>query len=122
MAAIRFELDTNVLQFSKGIQYPVHKPQEKLQVVDRSDGGTLQVEDLGPVIREFPIVFKGLPLADYEALMIWHDQICNGAVNVFSYFDENGISHNVRMLTTKIDFPETSYQRFSGELLLEVVG
>ena len=42
MAAIRFELGANVLQFSKGIQYPVQKPVEKMQVVDRSAGGELR--------------------------------------------------------------------------------
>lgn len=122
MAAIRFELGANVLQFSKGIQYPVQKPVEKLQVVDRTGGGSLQVEDLGVVISQFPIVFKNLPLDDYNGLMYWHDQICNGAEHKFTYYDEEGNPHTVTCLTSKIDFPQTSYQRYSGELLLEVDG
>lgn len=122
MAAIKFVLGTNVLQFSKGIQYPVSKPVEKLQVIDRTGGGTLQVEELGVTIRQFPITFKGLPLADYEALLNWHGQIAGGAENSFTYYDEDGLIHTVKMLTTRLDFPQTSYQRFSGELLLEVVG
>ncbi|MBU0945505.1 MAG: hypothetical protein KJ804_09065 [Proteobacteria bacterium] len=122
MAAIRFELGANVLQFSKGIQYPVSKPVEKSQVVDRTGGGTLQVEELGVTIRQFPIVFKGLPLADYNGLMYWHDHICNGAEHEFTYYDEEGNPNTVKCLTTRIDFPQISYQRFSGELLLEVVG
>ena len=122
MAPIRFELGANVLQFSKGIQYPVSKPVEKSQVIDRPGGGTLQVEELGTTIRQLPIVFKGLPLADYNGLMNWHDQICNGAEHEFTYYDEEGNPHIVKCLTTRIDFPQTSYQRFSGELLLEVVG
>lgn len=122
MAAIKFVLGGNVLQFSRGIQYPVAKPVEKLQVIDRTGGGTLQVEDLGVTIRSFPIVFKSLPLADYEALLAWHSQIAAGAANPFTYYDEDGVSHTVRMLTTRLDFQQTSYQRFGGELLLEVVG
>ncbi|MDO9069319.1 MAG: hypothetical protein Q7W05_12780 [Deltaproteobacteria bacterium] len=122
MAAIRFVLGGNSLTFSKGIQYPVQKPAEKTQVIDRTGGGTLQVEDLGVTIRQFPIAFRSLPLADYEALYSWHDTICNGAQNSFTYYDEDGLAHTVRMLTTKLDFQQTSYQRFSGDLLLEVVG
>ena len=122
MAAIRFELGANSLQFSKGIQYPVQKPVEKSQVMDRTGGGEWQVEDLGVTIRQFPIVFKGLPLADYNNLLIWHDQICNGAEHNFTYYNEVGQPSLVKCLTPKINFPETSYQRHSGELLLEVVG
>jgi hypothetical protein len=118
----RFVLGTNVLNFSRGIRYPVSRPVEKIQVVDRTGSGSLQVEDLGATIRTFPLVFRGLPLADYQALITWHDSIANGAANTFTYYDEAGIARTVRLLTTKIDFQETSFQRFGGELLLEVVG
>ncbi len=122
MAAIRFELGEEVLLFSKGIQYPVQKPVERMQVVDRTGGGELQGEDLGVTIRQFLIKFKGLPLADYNALLYWHDQVCNGIEHEFTYYDENLTPSTVKMLTTKIDFRETSYQRFTGSLLLEVTG
>lgn len=122
MPAIRFVLGDNSLTFSRGIQYPVAKPVEKTQVIDRTGGGTLQVEDLGVTIRQFPIVFRSLPLADYEALIIWHNQIANGAANTFTYYDEDGVANQVKLLTPRLDFQQTSYQRFGGELLLEVVG
>lgn len=118
----RFVLGANSLQFTRGIRYPVSRPVEKMQVIDRTGGGSLQVEELGVTIRTFPIVFRNLPLADYQNLKTWHETICNGAANPFTYYDEEGNAHTVRMLTTKIDFPETSYHRFAGELLLEAVG
>jgi hypothetical protein len=118
----RFVLGGNELQFSRGIRYPIARPVEKIQVIDRTGGGSLQVEELGVTIRTFPIAFRGLPLADYQALITWHGTIANGAANSFSYYDEEGNAHTVRMLTTKLDFQETSFQRFTGELLLEVVG
>lgn len=118
----RFVLGTNVLNFTRGIRYPVAKPVEKIQVIDRTGAGTIQVEDLGATIRTFPLVFRGLPLADYQALMIWHNTICNGAANPFTFYNEEGAAYIVRCLTTKIDFQQTSYQRFAGELLLEAVG
>ncbi len=122
MPAIRFVLGANSLTFTKGIQYPVAKPVEKMQVIDRTAAGTLQVEELGVTVRSFPIVFKNLPLADYQALVTWHDSIANGAQNTFTYYNEEGTAYTVRLLTTKLDFLQTSYQRFGGELLLEVVG
>ena len=118
----KFELGANVLQFTKGIRYPVSRPVEKIQVIDRTGGGSLQIEELGITISTFPIVFRGLPLADYQGLKTWHNTISNGAANQFTYYDEEGVAHTVRLLTTKIDFTETSYHRFAGELLLEVVG
>ncbi len=122
MPAIRFELGANSLTFAKGIQYPVSKPIEKMQVIDRTAAGTLQVEELGVTVRSFPIVFKSLPQADYQALVTWHDSIANGAQNNFTYYNEEGTAYTVKMLTTKLNFLQTSYQRFSGELLLEVIG
>ncbi len=121
MAYPKFVLGAATLQFSRGIRYPVSRPVEKIQVIDRTGGGSLQVEDLGVTIKTFPIVFRGLPLEDYQALKTWHNTIANGAANPFTYFDEEGIAHTVRLLTTTIDFPETAYHRFAGELLLEVV-
>jgi hypothetical protein len=118
----RFELGENSLQFSRGIRYPIARPVEKIQVIDRTGSGSLQVEELGITIRSFPLVFIGLPLADYQALITWHNTIANGAANTFTYYDEEGTGHTVQMLTVKIDFQETDFQRFSGELLLEVVG
>lgn len=122
MPAIRFVLGANTLTFSRGIQYPVAKPAEALQVMDRTAAGGLQVEELGVTIRQFPLRFKSLPLVDYTALHSWRDTICHGAQNSFTYYDEDGVASTVKLLTTKIDFQQTSYQRFTGELLLEVVG
>lgn len=121
MAKPKFVLGANVLQFSRGLRFPVEKPHEKLQVTDRTAGGSLQVEDLGINIKTRLLVFKNLPQADYDALCNWFDVIANGAFNSFTYYDEDGQAMTVRMLTSPFNFPETSHQRFSGELLLELV-
>ncbi len=121
MAAPRFVLGADQLQFSRGIRYPVSKPHEKSQATDRTAGNTLQVEDLGIDIRTRRLVFRNLPQADYDALVTWYDTICEGAINEFTYYDEDEVSMTVVMLTNVLDFPETSYQKFAGELLLEVV-
>jgi hypothetical protein len=121
MAAPKFVLGANELQFSRGIRYPVEKPHEKLQAMDRTAGGGLQVEELGIDIRTRRLIFKNLPQVDYDALCTWYDTIADGSLNTFTYYDEDGVSMTVRMLTNPLNFAETYYQRFSGELLLEVV-
>jgi len=122
MAYPKFVLGASELQFSRGIQYPTSAPRERLQVVDRTAGGTLQVEDLGVFIRNRPLSFKNLPKADYDALVVWFDTVCEGSLNEFTYYDEDGQSMQVVMISNPLDFKQTSYQRYAGELLLEVVG
>lgn len=121
MAKPKFVLGANELQFSRGLRYPVSKPHAKVQVTDRTAGGTLQVEDLGIDIHTRRLSFRGLPQADYDSLRAWYDTICDGVAETFTYYDEDGNTSTVRMLTNPLDFPETSHQRFSGDLLLEVV-
>lgn len=121
MAKPKFTLGANELQFSRGLVYPVRKPHEKGQVIDRTAAGTPQVEDLGINIHRRYLTFKNLPQADYDALRTWYDSICNGAYNSFIYTDENGNAMTVRMVTNPLEFQEDYYQRFSGELILEVV-
>lgn len=122
MAAPKFVLGGNTLQFSRGIRYPVEKPHEKLQVIDRTAGGSLQIEELGIDIRTRRLIFRNLPQADYDALCTWYDTIGDGSLNSFTYYDEDGNTMTVRMLTNPLNFAETFNQRFAGELLLEVVG
>ncbi len=121
MANPKFTLGANELQFSQTIVYPVRKPHEKIQVTDRTAGGTLQVEDLGIDIRRRPLVFNGLPKTDYDNLMNWYDTICDGAMNAFTYTDYEGNDYTVRMLTNPLDFKELPQQLYRGHLLLEIV-
>jgi len=121
MANPKFVLGGDTLQFSRGLLYPVSKPHAKIQVTDRTAGGSLQVEDLGIDVHTRRLQFKNLPQADYDGLINWNDVICDGAKNSFTYHDEDENTMTVVMLTNPIDFQETYHQRFSGELLLEVV-
>lgn len=121
MAVPKFVLGESQLQFSRGLRYPVEKPNEKVQALDRTGAGSLQVESLGLGIRTRILRFRNLPQADYEALDAWFDDIANGAANSFTYIDEDGVSMTVRIITPKLNFAETALERFSGELLLELV-
>lgn len=121
MACPKFVSGSYELQFTRGLRYPVSKPVERVQALDRSAGGTLQVEALGLAIKTRQLQFKNLPQADYDAVVNWFDNIAGGAANSFTYYDEDGAAMTVRILTPKLDFKETSLARFSGELMLELV-
>jgi hypothetical protein len=121
MAKPRFVQGTNSLEFSRGIRFPLAKPIEKVQVIDRSAANTLQVEDLGQTVKRFTLTFTSLPDADYNALVNWYENIASGAMNSFTYHDEDEATHTVKLLTSPLDFKETRHQRWSGDLLLEKV-
>lgn len=122
MAHPKFVLDSNIIQFSRGMQYPVERPLEVAQSIDRTASGTVEVESLGPRINTRPLVFKNLPDEDYEALRNWYDSIADGASNVFTFYDEDGVGMAVRIMSPRIAFKKTANGRWSGEVLLEVVG
>jgi hypothetical protein len=118
---IRFELDTDFLQFSKDMSAPVLKPIEKIQVTDRSAGGKLHVENLGPDINSRPLVFDSMPIADYIALEDWFAITANGAMNSFTYIDEETVSHTVKILDKVLNFKDGGFGYVTGQLLLEIV-
>jgi hypothetical protein len=117
---MKFEKDANILQFEAGGDYPARRPVELLQVQDRTAAGTLQVETLGITIKRRTIVFNLMTETDYNALLDWFLNIVNGGAEVFDFTDEYGtLFEDVRITDNIIDFPETSYKRYSGELNLE---
>jgi hypothetical protein len=122
MAAPKFVQGESVLQFSKGLRYPLSKPIERRQALDRDAGGGLQVEDLGVTIRRRTLSFTNLPLADYTASINWYENVAQGALNQFTYHDENGDTMQVLWTSSVYDFQETAYQKFSGTIEIEVVG
>jgi len=122
MASPKFVLGTNTLQFSNGLSYPLSKPIEMTQAIDRDAGGGLQVEDLGVNIQRRVLRFTQIPQGDYDDLVDWFLSTAKGAMNSFTYYDENGDSMTVRMITSPFDFQEIRKGRFAGELLVEVVG
>lgn len=109
------------LEFSKGLQFPLTKTIEMVQAIDRTAGGVLQVEDLGPPIRCFILRFKLLPEVDYNGLKNWFEYVAQGALNSFTFYDEDARDYTIRILSDKLDFPEVQHQRYSGDLLVEEI-
>ena len=109
------------LEFGRGLLYPVEKPQHKIQVVERTAGGSLQVESLGVTIHTRPLRARGLSSTFFTNLRTWHDTVANGAVNTFTYTDEDETAHTVRWLDDTLNMPEYFNARYSVEILLEVI-
>ena len=109
------------LEFGRGLLYPVEKPQRLTQVVERTAGGSLQVENLGVTINTRVLRLRGLSAAVFTALRTWHSATAQGAVNTFTYVDEDGSSNTVRWLDDTLNAPEYFNNRFSVEILLEIV-
>lgn len=120
MALPQFTLGANTLIFSKGIKYPVQRPHEKIQAIDRTASGGLQVETLGIEIRRLSLRFEYLPTVDYLALLNWFKNVSDGAANSFTYTDDESNAFTV-VWTNAFNFEE-SKAGYSGQIDLEVIG
>lgn len=116
---LKFELGGNVLQFEDGSQYPQSTSDRIYQVTDRSAGGQLHVENLGINTKTKTLNFFLMSVGDYTALLNWFLNVAEGSKNTFDYTDEYGNTNEVRIISNILDFSETSFERYSGILVLE---
>lgn len=117
---LSFRLGDEQLVFSCGRLYPLRAPRERLQVVLRTAGGSLRVQDKGTLKRQIKLAFRGLAAADHAALARWYEEVAVGALNAFSFADEHGAERQVRWLGA-FEFEETAAGRFAGAIELEEV-
>lgn len=118
---MKFVYGGSVLQFEEGASYPASRPIEKLQIADRTAGGTLQVEELGITFRRRTLNFVDMSKNDYEGLVDWFDNVSNGSQNDFEFIDERGFQGIVKIIDNVVDFIETDYELFSGSITLEYI-
>lgn len=116
---MKFDFGAFELQFQEGASYPAPRPIEKLQVVDRTAAGTLQIEKLGITLRRRVLTFIDMSKTDHDGLKDWFDNVANGAENTFTFIDERGFSGEVKIIDNVFDFEETDFELFSGSLTLE---
>lgn len=119
MANPQFILGGNLLTFPRPPRYPVRMPRERIQAVDRTAGGALQVESLGGAIVRRPCTWANLSAAFIASLQNWFDVIANGAANAFTYIDEDEVSYSVRWVNN-FDFEEEK-SGFGGTIELEII-
>jgi hypothetical protein len=120
MALPRFDLDASSLIFSKGIRYPVNRPLQKVQAIDRTAAGTLQIESLGIEIKRLTLRFENLETSDYTGLLNWFQNVCNGAANSFTYTDDESNAYTVNWVND-FNFIEEK-AGYNGTIELEITG
>jgi len=118
---MKFESGASTLQFEAAADYPASRPVALFQVQDRTAAGVLQVEDLGVNVSKRTLAFNLMPKVDYLALIDWFLNVANGGMVSFDFTDERGVVGEVVILDSVIDFPETSFEVYSGRLQLEYV-
>lgn len=111
----------STLSFGMSLRYPVERPQQVIQIADRTAGGTLQVENLGVTINTRRLVLNNLTQAVYDALVTWHSTVAQGSLNTFTYNDENSTAHTVRWLDDTLNAPEYRNGKFGVEITLEII-
>lgn len=89
---------------------------------DLSDGGVFYSYDKGVMEEFIELKWAMMPLADWTALDSFIRNEVVGAKNAFTYIDQNGAAHTVRIETDSVDFREARNQRYAGSLTLRKVG
>lgn len=117
--SMKFVLGLDTLEFEEGASYPAPRPIEKTQIIDRTAGGSLQVEDLGITLRRRVLNFEDMIKSDYDALRDWFDNVVNGSEKVFAFTDERDFTGDVRFIENVFDFQEDDFELFSGSLTVE---
>ncbi len=121
MAKVKFELGATLVDFEVSISYPARRPIEKSQILDRTAAGTLRVESYGVTIKTFPLRFVKITQNDYDDLIDFFDNKANGALNSFTYYDEDAVTHTVRFVNSKLDFEQENINQYTGAVELEEV-
>lgn len=113
----------HIINFSRNPIYGgLAKPYTFRQPRSLSDGGTFYSYNKG-VLEEFiELKWKSLPLADWLNLDHFLRNSAVGSNNTFTYTDQDGVAHSVRLESTAVDFREVRYQRYAGSLILRKVG
>ena len=118
---MKFVLGTNELEFEDGADYPYSRPLAKVQALDRSASGKIDVEVLGPSIVTRTLVFVDMSKDDFQGYSNWFDVIADGAVNSFEFTDEYGVVGNVIITSPANSLRETSFELYGGTVTLEYV-
>jgi hypothetical protein len=118
---MKFELGLDTLTFELGGSFPEEKPFEKVQITDRTAGGTLTGETLGVDFTQRRLAWDAMTKTDHDGLKNWFDTISNGAENTFSFTDEANVTADVRIISPTFNFRQITHEIYAGDILLEYV-
>jgi hypothetical protein len=111
------KLGLTTLVFTRQVQYPYSRPVEFQQTRKVSGGGVVRVARHGPRERFISLHLDKLIEDDYTALAAWLDDV-EGASESFTYTDQAGTAHTVRLWQDSWDMPQGPGGFYSVTLLL----
>ena len=118
MPNIKFTLGDDSFSFSNGRAYPLYDPAGVTVIEIFSAGKQMFVHDKEVEIQIFNLFFEKLSGTDYDNFENWLQNIAVGPQNTFTYSDENGNAHTVRLLNTRNPLKEISHGNFAGTIQL----
>ncbi len=118
MPNIVFTKGGDTFTFSKGASYPGRRPAAVNVPVDYSEGGQLYAYDKGIAEQFFELNFEGLSQTDYDNVENWLLNVAVGPLNTFTFTDEDGTDHTVRLMNVKNPLSETAAGLFAGTIEL----
>lgn len=118
---LSFEYQGNFLYFEDGSSYPSTNEIEKIQIIDRTASGSLQVETLGVTIRRKTLNFSLMGKTDLDNIINWFDNIVNGGEKTFNLTDERGNEFAVKILDNILQYTETDFELYSVVINVEVI-
>lgn len=118
MPNITFTKGGDTFTFSKGRSYPLDDPAQVNVVVDYSEGKQLYAYDKGIQEQFFNIFFERIPQADYDNFDDWLKNKAVGPKNTFTYTDEDGDDHTVRLLDIKNPLKRVADGMYTGAIHL----
>lgn len=118
MPNVIFAKGGNTFTFSRGRVFPVSDPSAVNVPVDYSAGGQLYAYNKGIQERFVNLEYDGLTPTDYDNYDNWLLTVAIGPTNTFTYTDEDGAAHTVRLLDTVNPLSRTRDGGYAGTIKL----
>ncbi|WP_157468227.1 hypothetical protein [Desulfatibacillum aliphaticivorans] len=118
MANIIFTKDSDTFTFSQARALPAHDPVSVNVVTGYTEGMQLYAYDKGVVEQEFQLVFTRLTQTDFENFTDWLQNIAVGPKNTFTFTDEDGDDHTVRLMDVENPLSLVANTYYKGTITL----
>lgn len=100
----------------------IEAPARKRQAIGRTAGGTVYAYDKGVDTYEVTVNLQSLTNTEKTNLESFFDTTVNGAVNTWTYTDENGNDYTARFLEPQLSFEKIAGGIWDIDLRLEIGG
>ena len=92
----------------------------KRQTISRTQGGNVRVHDLGVDTYGISLTFEAMTTTEKSNLQSFFNTDVDGAMNTFTYTDENSTAYTARFLDTDLQFTKVMYNMYDLMVRLEL--